>query len=68
MYARGVPSAKTIKEIKHLAAVKMTTVAEIIHRAHSTVREFRALAATGADGSTTIGGILMRNGLGPETV
>jgi len=67
LYARGVPSAKTIKEIKHLAAVKRTTVADIIHREHAALRDLRAMANDPA-ATFDIAGVLAKHGLAPETV
>lgn len=49
LYCRNMPSAKAIEEIKHLAAVKDTTVGEIVYREHrlasyirDLIREFAA--------------------------
>lgn len=71
LYARGVPSAKTITEIKHLAAVKQTTVGDIIHREHGVLRDLREILKQegGPPGSLTgIAPILAKHGLAPETV
>jgi hypothetical protein len=72
LYARGVPSATTIKEIKHLAAVKRTTVGDIIHREHAVVRDLRTLLSTSAEAEpfdrAAIEDSLTKHGLAAETV
>lgn len=67
LYARGVPSAKTINEIKHLAAVKQTTVGDIIHREHGVVRDLRTMQPRPTD-EPAIAALLAKHGLAPETV
>jgi len=67
LYARGVPSATTIKEIKHLAAVKRTTVGDIIHREHAVCRDLREMAH-GSDILPGIPELLAKHRLEAETV
>lgn len=67
LYAREVPSGKTIDEIKHLAAVKRTTVGVIIHREHSFTRALREHASKGVVlDLQTVETLLKKHGLEAE--
>lgn len=69
LYARGIPAAKTIEEIKHLAAVRNTTVGVIVHREHSLVRALREIARAnlGLLSMDELRALLVKHGLDDRT-
>jgi hypothetical protein len=68
LYARAVPSGRTIDEIKQLAALKNTTVGVIIHREHGFTRALREKATGGiVVDLQTVEDLLRKHGLQAET-